>query len=199
MKSPQEKPNPAPRQPGEGGSVFNRFVTTLGELNERLSVIARNAAGALLAVMTVIVMLGVVSRYAINASLPWTEEASKTMMVWTAFMVAPWGLRHGAHVSIDLFADALPGRIKAFVETLIIVAILWIIGVFFIESLALVERGAKGRLSTIPISSAVVYSVIPPMLALLFSVAFEAFLKKAAMLVTGAGPDTPPPVSRREA
>ncbi len=179
--------------------ALEKACAALGTFNEWLSTLTRNSAGALLALMTVIVMMGVFSRYVFNASLPWTEEASKTLMVWTAFLVAPWGLRHGAHVSIDLFADALPLRIRAFVEILIMGAILWIIGVFFFESLALVERGAKGRLTTIPISSAVVYGVIPPMLALLFSVGVEAFLNKLNTLFFGGADDPVAPVSRREA
>ena len=179
--------------------IFVRVANGLGAVNETIGVFARNAAGALLAVMTLIVMIGVVSRYGFNASIPWSEEISKTLMVWTAFLVAPWGYRHGAHVSIDLFADAMGHRARAAVESLLTIAVLWVAIVFLGESLALIERGMKGRLATVPVPTGVVYTIIPVSLAMLIGVGVETLLRGLYALQTGESAEVVPPVHRREA
>lgn len=71
----------------------------LGRINEAIGAVGRNSAGALLVAMTIIIMIQIISRYIFNNSISWSEELSKSLMVWTAFLVAPWAYRHGANVS----------------------------------------------------------------------------------------------------
>ncbi|UEM01695.1 TRAP transporter small permease [Skermanella rosea] len=44
-----------------------------------------------------------------GASAPWTEELSRFLFIWTAFLGMATGFRRGEHPSITFLIDALPG------------------------------------------------------------------------------------------
>ena len=52
----------------------------------------------LVAVMAVLVIVNVISRYVFGHSFPWVEEATRYMMIWTAFLGAGPTLRVGGHI-----------------------------------------------------------------------------------------------------
>ena len=167
-------------------------VDGLGFVNAWIGRVGRAGAGAILAVMLAVIMLQVISRYVFNNSLSWTEELSKSLMVWTAFLVAPWALRTGANVGIDLFVEALPKRARFAVELAITALILWILVVLLGESLGFVERGMTSRMATLPLTTGFVYAIIPVSLAASILAGVEMGLRQLRELAVGvADPDAP--------
>ncbi|MFM8690825.1 MAG: TRAP transporter small permease [Limnohabitans sp.] len=65
----------------------------------------------LMASMSVLVIVNVVSRYLFNHSLVWAEELSRYMMIWVGFLGSGLVLRIGAHIAVDVFQDLMPARI----------------------------------------------------------------------------------------
>ena len=106
---------------------MRNVLSRLARLNEWLCNAARNIAGLLLVAMVVIVILQIVFRYVLNDSLSWTEEVSKTMMVWTAFLVAPWAYRVGANVRIEIFVDEFPDAMRRLMAIALNLLVLWIV------------------------------------------------------------------------
>jgi TRAP-type transport system small permease protein len=70
----------------------------------------RWALVGLMAVMAVLVIANVVSRYAFAHSFPWVEEATRYMMIWAAFLGAGPALRVGGHIAVDTLIGVLPQR-----------------------------------------------------------------------------------------
>lgn len=167
-------------------TLVERLIAALARLNTPLCALARNLAATLIAVMTAIVLLQIVFRYALNNSLSWTEELAKTMMVWATMLVAPWAYRMGANVSIDLFVEALPGKLRAVLGLLINLLVIWIAAVFFAESLALWQRGVDMRSATLPASMAIFYSVLPFGFGGMVLVGVELTLRQVAALLNPA-------------
>ena len=62
----------------------------------------------MMAVMTTLVFVNVVARYAFNFSIIWTEEVSQYLMIWIAYLGAGLALREGRHVALDMLHDRLP-------------------------------------------------------------------------------------------
>lgn len=62
----------------------------------------------LLGAMSLIVFTNVVMRYVTDASIPWSEEVSRHMMIWLTFIGGGLVLRSGGHIAIDNLQDALP-------------------------------------------------------------------------------------------
>ena len=162
---------------------MTRLIDVLARLNEAVSVAARNFAGGLVMAMTLIVLLQVFFRYVVNDSLTWTEELAKIMMVWSAFLVAPWAYRMGANVSIDLFAEALPEGLRRALQLLLNALVLWIVAVFFQESLEFWQRGLAIRAATIPLAMAWFYSIVPVGFAAIFLVGCELVLRNLMTLL----------------
>ena len=129
--------------------------------NEAFSIWARNAAAALMAAMTLMILLQVFYRYVLNDSFSWTEELAKILMVWSAFLVAPWAYRMGANVSIALFVDALPRGLRLLLQLLLNGLIIWIMLQFLREAVDFWLRGFSVTSVSMPIKMGWFYTVVP--------------------------------------
>ena len=164
-------------------SFARRLLTHLATVNEIVCASAKNLAGTLLMAMTAIVMLQIVFRYALNDSLIWTEEIAKTMMVWTAFLVAPWALRMSANVGIAMFEEQLSRRSRRMLRLLLNLLVLWIVTVFLFESVGFFQRGATLRAMSLPIQMSWFYAVVPIAFAAMLSVSVELVLRDILSLI----------------
>ena len=133
--------------------MVRKIIAALASVNDALGRFAKIVTAALLVVMLAIVIMQVVFRYGLNNPIGWAEEISKTLMVWSAFLIAPVAYRDGINVSIELFADALPALARHISEIIITLLVLWIVVVFLIESVPLVERGMKVSAASLPVPS----------------------------------------------
>ena len=79
-------------------------LTTLGAV----------VGGALIAVMTAIVTIAVITRYLLSRPIGWSEEVSIYLMIWAIFLGAAFTLKQDAHIGVDLLMNRLPPRIKPF-------------------------------------------------------------------------------------
>ena len=131
----------------------------------------------LLVAMVVIVILQIFFRYVLNDSLIWTEELSKTMMVWTAFLVAPWAYRNGANVRIEMFVSEMSIRSQRLLKFVINLLVFWIVAVFLRESFGFWERGLTVRTDSLPIQVAWFYSIVPIAFLLLLLVSVEMLMR----------------------
>lgn len=64
----------------------------------------------LLPIMVAIVFIQVVFRLR-GKSLPWSEEASRYIMVWATFVGASLGVKEGAHIGVEALTGILPKNI----------------------------------------------------------------------------------------
>ena len=171
---------PTKSMDNQGMSTYTAIIMSitrvLGALNYHVGLVARNIAGGLLAAMLVMILMQVFFRYVMNDSLTWTEELSKYAMVWVTCLVAPWAYRENLNVSIEMFADALPVRLKRFTEILITMLAMLISTMFFIYSIDFWLSGLTITASSVPIKLAVFYSCIPFMFIALFLVGLERLL-----------------------
>ncbi|MGD9124478.1 MAG: TRAP transporter small permease [Desulfarculaceae bacterium] len=60
--------------------------------------------------MSVIILLQVFFRYVVGASISWSEEAARYLMVWMGSLGAVVALRQGRHIGVRVLVDRLPGR-----------------------------------------------------------------------------------------
>ena len=127
-------------------------------------------------------MLQIIARYILSDSPVWTEEVARTMMVWTAFLVAPWAYRFSANIRIDLFSNELSYRLQTLLSLSINLLVCWILAVFLNESFGLLERGMTVRTHSLPIQVAWFYSIVPITLALMLLVSFELILRNILSL-----------------
>jgi TRAP-type C4-dicarboxylate transport system permease small subunit len=87
---------------------------------------------ALIAFIALIISLDVVMRNTGLGTIPWMLEVSEYAQFLATFLGAPWVLKHGAHVRVDVLVANLPARTGRALELLadvvglfVSVVILW--------------------------------------------------------------------------
>ena len=163
-----------------------RMLDALGWLNRQCAVLGVRIASVLVALMSVIVILGVFFRYVLNDSLTWVEDVSLIMMVTTAFVIAPYAYRTGANVAIEVFIAVLPDKALRVLRIVINMLILWIVYRYFFESLSMVHRGWGIRINTVALPWAYPYMVLPVTFVVMALVAIELIGRDLWALVMGS-------------
>jgi TRAP-type C4-dicarboxylate transport system permease small subunit len=65
-----------------------------------------------LALMGLSVALQIFMRYVFNMPLVWSEEFARYIFVWISFIGAGYGVRQGAHISMEYFFNKFSPRIR---------------------------------------------------------------------------------------
>ena len=162
------------------------LLRVLARVNAAVGNVGRVLAAALIASMTLAVLLQVFFRYMLNNSLSWSEETSIFMMIWVAFLVAPWAYRYGGFIAIDMLVDLMPRPLRKILSIALNLLVLWILYRFFFESLTFVERGMIVRANTINLPIGYVRAIMPVSIFAMILVAVELILHDVLSLVSRA-------------
>ena len=88
------------------------LATAFDKLVLALSVVMAVFAGLLLAALYVIVQYEVFTRFVLHAPTHWTHEVSTFAISWVGLLAAPYVLRLGSHLEVDLVTTRLPDGIR---------------------------------------------------------------------------------------
>lgn len=171
-----------------GSPTIPAFLKPLSAFNAWTSLLAIRFAGALLALMVLMILSQVFFRYVLNDSLPWTEEMAKFAMVWIAFMVAPWVYRQDLNVAIHMFADAFPTALRKISELIITLLVIVICVIFLDESITFTLGGLGIQASSVPVKLAYFYACGPISFTLLCTVGLERAILQIMGLFSGRTP-----------
>ena len=83
-----------------------RWINMISEVSGYLSGIA-------IVIATLIICQAVALRYLFGMSGVWTTEFAVYMLIFATFIGGAYGLKHDAHVGVDLITNQLPGRAQA--------------------------------------------------------------------------------------
>ena len=76
---------------------------------------------AAMLVMIAVIFWQVVSRYALNLSLAWSEEIARYTFIWTVWLAVPYTVTKGRHIRLTLLRDALGNTGKFILDMLFFV------------------------------------------------------------------------------
>jgi TRAP-type transport system small permease protein len=170
----------------------------LGLINGALLALGRWIGAVCLGLMVVVILTQVFFRYVVNNALPWPEEASRFLMLWSTGLMAPTAFRRGGFVAIDMIVRMLPRLVATGLSIFLMavtILVLWIsLGIGWSE-----VTGLGGRFETdslrVPVSLDLsVWMKVPKSwmmasllvgVALLMLVAIELALRNLYALVRG--------------
>ncbi len=171
----------------------------LGLINSALLAAGRWVGAVCLGLMVVAILTQVFFRYVLNNALPWPEEASRFLMLWSTALMAPTAFRRGGFVAIDMIIRLLPRLVATGLSVFLMVVtilVLWIaLGIGWSE-----VTGLGGRFETdslrVPVSMdlAAPWMKVPKAwmmasllvgVALLLLVAVELALRNLYALIRG--------------
>lgn len=149
----------------------------LAGFNRTVCLYMRNFAACLVAIMTVAVLAGVFFRYVLNNSLAWTEDSSILMMIWVAFLIAPYAYREGGHVGIELIVSSMPKPVFRVISIVTHILIIWLLVRFMQEAVIYVTRGFNMRANTIPVPIAYFRMIVPVSLGMMILIGIELIIR----------------------
>jgi TRAP-type C4-dicarboxylate transport system permease small subunit len=87
--------------------------------------------GIALAVMFLVVMAVIVTRYVVDLPFFWGEELARYAMFYMIMLGSAVALRENGHLRLTLFADMLPPRARRVLEALTDLAVLFVVAMIF--------------------------------------------------------------------
>jgi TRAP-type transport system small permease protein len=179
-------------------TAYLAICNGLGLVNGALLALGRWIGAVCLGLMVVAILAQVFYRYVLNNALPWPEEASRFLMLWSTGLMAPTAFRRGGFVAIDMIVRMLPRLVATGLSVFLMVVtilVLWIaLGIGWSE-----VTGLGGRFETdslrVPVSlDLATWMKVPKSwmmasllvgVALLFLVAIELALRNFYVLIRG--------------
>ena len=130
------------------------------KVNQRLGLFL----AILMGIMTVDVLWGVFTRYAMGSQSAWTEELARFLLIWIGMLGAAYAAGLRMHLAIDLLPQRLAGAPKDRLLLLIdIIVILFVLAVMVIGGARYVYLSLKlGQLSpALQVPMGYIYTVMP--------------------------------------
>ena len=94
------------------------MANAVEEFSGKISLLSKWVASIGLLLMTAIIVVQVFSRYVLNDSPVWAEQAALLLMIWYVFIAAAAGVREGFHIRIAVIAESLPEVLQRWVRLL---------------------------------------------------------------------------------
>ena len=141
--------------------------------------------GFLLALMVILVFSNVIARYFLNSALAWSEEISRFMLIWVAFLGSVLAYVRNEHLGLDILITVLPPRssrvVLVFANLLVIAAIFVLLhGGWSITSHTFNSGWTSPALS---IPYGVVYMIVPVCSLLLLLQAFVKLRENISVMI----------------
>ncbi len=132
----------------------------------------------ILALLLLIVLAQIVSRYAFNSSLSWTEEASRYLMIWGVLLGVSLSYLNGYLIAIETFVNRFPASVKKVIRVFNLLLSLFFTGILTIYGVNLCILGAQMESPALEIPYTWIYLAVPVGAALLFVLFFTDLLNK---------------------
>lgn len=179
-------------------TAFLAICNSLAVINGAVLALGRWIGAVCLGLMVVVILLQVFCRYVLNSALPWPEEASRFLMLWSTAVMAPTAFRRGGFVAIDMVIRLLPRVVATGLSVFLMavtIMVLWVaLGIGWSE-----VTGLGGRFETdslrVPVSlDLATWMKVPKSwmmasllvgVALLLLVAVELALRNIYVLIRG--------------
>ena len=98
--------------------MLDRLSQAYGWFLDRLAVAGCFVLLAMMLVIVADVALRNIAVPGLPGSLPWSTEVSELMLYIITLCVAPWLLRQGQHIRVDIMLQAIPPRLAWYLEVL---------------------------------------------------------------------------------
>lgn len=149
------------------------IMTTMRRVVDILSEINKYVISALLAAMTIVVVVSITMRYVFNRAPSWSEEVTKYMFIYLIFLAAAQGVRYQVHVRIDTLERRLNGIPEKVLRGAINGLLLLFLVVLTVYGFKLVGATMRQASPALGIPMGIAYLAIP--IGAILSMIFMAF------------------------
>jgi TRAP-type C4-dicarboxylate transport system permease small subunit len=140
---------------------MNNIVRVLNKFDQ---VLAKGETAALIlivSVMTLVVFLQVVFRYALGRPLVWSEGLARYLFVWLSVLGAALGVQKGGHFGLDFFQRMMPEQGKQYLRILVHLLMGTVVVVILFQGITLVQMTRLQESPAMSISMSWAYASLP--------------------------------------
>ncbi|MDR1043578.1 MAG: TRAP transporter small permease [Candidatus Adiutrix sp.] len=88
-------------------------------------------AAPLMVVMSLMVTIQVLCRFVFHLNTPWAEEFLRYCFIWNIMLGSSIAIKLKAHIGVSLLVEYLPRLPRMLTETLALITVIFICGLFF--------------------------------------------------------------------
>jgi TRAP-type C4-dicarboxylate transport system permease small subunit len=114
-----------------------------------------------LLVMTAVTFAQVCSRYVLGFSIVWSEELCRYLFIWSIFAAVPSLLFHADMTSFDMLFARSRGKLRKTLHLLIAIGEIFFLWLLYQGGYPFMMRQWSQVATSLPISMALVYAVVP--------------------------------------
>ncbi|GAB6058639.1 hypothetical protein JCM31598_17560 [Desulfonatronum parangueonense] len=151
------------------------MIHGVGRLSGLVDAVIRFLAFCSLLAMLAIITLQIVFRLYFQA-LPWSEEVSRHLLVWTTFLGATMAYRQGAHISVTFLVDSFSLSLRRIIRISAIIASLFFFGVAMWYAARYMQMQSFQVTASLRLPMPYVYAVMPFAFAVMILHAAHALL-----------------------
>lgn len=129
-------------------------------------------------VMLVVLVIQTLSRQGIGVSLVWTEEFSKLVFIYAAYLGMAACIKDNSHVAIDVLFEKLPAKAQKWVYMFNQLLILSALVVMFFISIPIMQKQAHLTIVTLQIPYTYMYAALPILSLLMIYRLIERVIKE---------------------
>ena len=137
------------------------LAVAAGVWSERLNWLVERVCAVLVGVLVLVVWLGIVSRYAVNLNVTWTEEAARYLMIWAALLAVSSGVARREHVYVEFLFNALPRLAQRVVTIVFDVISIVFFGLLLVYGTSMTQMGASQFSMLFDLSMALPFAAVP--------------------------------------
>lgn len=101
--------------------------------------------GVFLSIMVVVMGIQVVARYVLNASLTWSEELTRFLFVWSAFLTLPYTIKFRTYLKIDQLVDLLPEKVRRKLDFILYILMIIFFIFMFYNAIGVVKSSISSK------------------------------------------------------
>lgn len=152
-----------------------RITEGVGAVSRRVDALVQLLAFCSLLAMLVVITMQIVFRVYFRA-LPWSEELSRYLLVWTTFLGATMAYRRGAHIAVTFLVDSLPFLLRRLVRIGAILASLFFFCVAMWYAVLYMQVQSFQVTASLRLPMPYVYAVMPASFAVMILHGLHALL-----------------------
>lgn len=136
---------------------MQQTIRFIDAINKILSIVL----SVVLAVMALLIFAQVFSRYVIDISLTWSEEAARYLMVYSVFLGAALALRYQKHVSIEMLAESVSEKARKILKVIIMCISMLFFFLLLLKGIEILELVGQQKSPALRIPMSIPYAAIP--------------------------------------
>jgi TRAP-type C4-dicarboxylate transport system permease small subunit len=136
---------------------MQQTIRIIDAINKIVSIVL----SLVLAVMSLLIFTQVLTRYVVNVSLTWSEEAARYLMVYSVFLGAALAIRYQKHVAIEILSESINEKKRKILKMIILIICIVFFFMLLVKGIDILHHVGNQKSPALRIPMTIPYAAIP--------------------------------------